>query len=204
MVPCAGHTAEKEMKKGFTIVELLVVIAIIGVMTGIVTTAASSAVKNSRERRCTALCTLVQSGLAAYYAQNDKWPINLPTARSNMEGTDRQNDPTKIVLSGSEVRTCVRELVEETRKGQPVLDVSGLFVSRQEGRFGQNCYGLDFMNAIHGTRRSSQKMKLNEMYFGYPNSNGKFRHFKIVYSIPSDSMSVEPMDSDQRKAMAYE
>lgn len=192
------------MKKGFTIVELLVVIGIIGVLTGIVTTAAAGAVKNSRERRRDALCTLVQTGLATYYAQNNEWPVKLPTARTNMEGTGYDNDPTKIVLSGSEVRTCVKELVEETRRGKPVLDVSGLFVSRQEGRFGQNCYGLDFMSAIHGTRKSSQKMKLNEMYFGYPNSSGKFRHFKIVYSIPGDSMTVLPMDGDQRKATAYE
>lgn len=192
------------MKKGFTIVELLMVIGIIGVLAGIVTTAASASVKNSRENRRKALCAMVQAGIATYYAQNNKWPVDLPASRDNKEGDNNQNDPTKIVLSGKEVRDCVKELVEETRKGKPVLDVSGLFVSRQKGEFGQKCYGLDFMSAIHGTRKSSHKMKLDDMHFGYPNDKGQFRHFKIVYSIPGDSMSVMPMDSDSERARAYE
>ena len=43
-------------KKGFTIVELLMVISIIGILLGIVTTAASSSIKSARSRRADACC----------------------------------------------------------------------------------------------------------------------------------------------------
>ena len=54
----------KNKRKGFTIVELLVVITVIGVLMGIVTTAASTSMAASRSKRATALCSLVQTGLA--------------------------------------------------------------------------------------------------------------------------------------------
>ena len=42
------------MKKGFTIIELLVVLAIIGILLGIVTTAAASSIKQARARKADA------------------------------------------------------------------------------------------------------------------------------------------------------
>ena len=93
------------MKKGFTIVELLMVIGIIAVLMGIVTTAASESMKASRSRRADALCTLVQSGLAVYYAQNDEWPVSLRNkGGSNQEGNANYSDENVYVLSASEVR----------------------------------------------------------------------------------------------------
>lgn len=195
-------------RNGFTIVELLMVIGIIGVLTGIVTTAASGAVKNSRGQRTKALCAIVQQGIAAYHAQRGQWPGFDPSSaigRPNKEGNDRSHVDGIVVLRGAEVRKVIAELCQETKRGTPVMDVSGLFVSRQEGKFGQNCYGLDFMSAIHGTRQTSKKMKLSEMHFGYPDKeSGNFRHFKIVYSSASDAMSVLQMDSDREKATFYE
>lgn len=198
------------MKRAFTIVELLVVIGIIAVLMGIVTTAASSSIRNSRRQRANALCALVQAGLATYREQKGTWPegINL-SPKANDEGGNGQNDPDSVVLSGKDVRTCVRALVHEAKLNNPMMDISGLFVSREEGELNgsgngsggiganestkgiKRAYGLDFMSAIKGTRRSKKRMKVSEMYFGYPDpETGYFLRFKIVYSIPTDSMTV--------------
>ena len=73
------------------------------------------------------------------------------------------------------------------------LDISGLFVSRYDGRAGTRHLGLDFMTAIRGTKQDAngQKMTTAQMHFGYPeSSHGYFRHFKVVYSKPTDQMKV--------------
>lgn len=181
------------MKKGFTIVELLLVICIIMVLIGIVVTAASGSVKAARGRRTDALCTLVQAGLAAYYAQYDEWPIDFKgKTRSNNEGGNNQSDDDKYVLTASEVQTCVKALVEAAKAGNPLIDVSGLWVSRQSGEsLSQRAVGMNFMDAIHGTKKSKDKMKVAQMYFGYPDpSTGYFLRFKMVYSVSTDQLSV--------------
>ena len=191
------------MKKGFTIVELLMVIGVIIVLMGIVTTAASQSMKASRSRRADALCSLVQAGFNAYYAQYDRWPGSIGTkiangslgTRGNEEGDEGDTVNEKYVLSGTEVRDCVKALVLKTKEGTPVMDVSGLFVSRSDGEMSGSkvrpASGMDFMSAIHGTRTSRKKMTTAEMYYGYPDpSTGHFLRFKIVYSIPTDTFSV--------------
>lgn len=210
------------MKKGFTIVELLMVVGIIAILLGIVTTAASESIKAARKRKADAICAIVQAGFAAFYAQNDRWPGGIGTkiengslgTRSNQEGPNYSNDPDKFVLTRSEIDDCIREMVLETKKGNPVMDVSGLYVSRHEGRYREDCYGIDFMQAATIKGMSEAKSRLsratggtrltvNNMHFGYPDSDtGRFRHFKIVYSIPTDSFTVSKMDSDERRARA--
>lgn len=178
------------------------VIGIIGILLGIVTTAASSSVKMSRSRRADALCAIVQSGLAVYNAQEGEWPISGLEDKSsrNQSGSNNTTESLVYELNGGEVRDCVKALVEKTRQNNPVMDISGLFVSRFQGeRNSGEAYGLDFMSAIRGTRKSSKKMKLAEMYFGYPESkHGWFRRFKIVYAIGSDSLTVTKQDDDDR------
>lgn len=187
------------MKRGFTIIELLVVVVILGILLGIVTTAASSAIKQAREHKANALCTCVQQGLATYYAQKDRWPGSIGDriasgslgARSNEEGVNNQTDPDKYILDGSEVRNMIKVLIEESKKGNPLMDISGLYVSRDSGEPGRRGFGLDFSDAIHGTQHSRKKMSTSEMYFGYPEKNhGYFRRFKITYAIPVDEMKV--------------
>ena len=181
------------MKKGFTIVELLMVIGIIAVLMGIVTTAASESMKASRGRRADALCTLVQSGLAVYYAQKDEWPIDFSGKTSgNQEGANGNSDENIYVLTGAEVRRCVQALVDETKKGNPLIDVSGLWVSRSNGESGsRGAVGLDFISAVRGTKQHPKKMKTAEMYYGYPDpSTGAFRRFKMTYSISADQLRV--------------
>lgn len=186
------------MRRGFTIVELLVVITVIGVLMGIVTTAASNSVKASREKRATALCSVVQTALATYNAQKAGWPEPLGSkvrngsfSSSNEEGVNGQTDTDKYVLTASEVRQMVKALVEETKKGNPMMDISGLYVSRDAGEKGGKGSGMDFMSAIRGTKRSKKKMSTSEMYYGYPDRDtGHFRRFKMVYSIPTDLLAV--------------
>ena len=185
-------------KRGFTIVELLVVVAVIAVLMGIVTTAASGSMAASRSKRATALCSIVQTGLATYYAQKGEWPEPLGSkvrsgsfSSSNDEGVDGQTDGDKYVLTPTEVRQMVKALVDETKKGNPMMDISGLFVSRDPGESGGRGLGLDFMSAIRGTKRSKKKMNTSEMYFGYPDTGtGRFRRFKMIYSIPTDLLAV--------------
>ncbi len=180
------------MKRGFTIVELLMVIGIIAILMGIVTTAASESMKASRKRRAEALVSLVQSGLAAYYAQNDEWPISFKGKVGNHKKGSDDVDENQYDLTASEVRECVRKIVESTKQGNPLIDVSGLWVSRSDGDASSGRgHGMDFMSAIRGTRQSSKKMKLAEMYFGYPNeSNGAFVRFGMGYSIATDQLRV--------------
>ncbi len=185
-------------KRGFTIVEMLVVIGIIGILLGIVTTAASSSIKQARARKADACCTLVQQGIATYYAQYGKWPGSIGSriengisARTNDEGSDGQADADKYVLNASEIDDMIRKMIEEAKKGNPLMDISGLYVSRQSGEKTDRHFGMDFMDAVRGTKRSKKKMKVAEMHFGYPETDhGWFRRFKVVYSIPTDEMKV--------------
>lgn len=181
------------MKKGFTIVELLVVVGIIAILMGIVTTAASESMKASRTRRAEALFALVQSGLAAYYAQNDEWPIRFVGKVGNHKKSGSNDiDTNQYDLTADEVRECVTKIVQKTAEGNPLIDVSGLWVSRSTGDDNKpRGVGLDFMSAIRGTRNSSKKMYLSQMYFGYPStSNGAFVRFGMGYSIASDQLRV--------------
>ena len=191
------------MKRAFTIVELMLVVGVITVLMGIVTTAAAQSIRAARGRRADALCALVQAGMNAYYARYDKWPGTVGgliasgqiDTRGNQEAADGTSDDAKYVLNGTEVRSCVKALVDETKNGSPVMDISGLFVSKAEGEMSgskvRKAQGLDFMSAIHGTRSSPKKMETDEMYYGYPDpATGYFLRFKMVYSIPTDQFTV--------------
>ena len=191
---------DKRMRgRGFTIVELMVVIAIISILMTLLFSGVRGAMSSARERRTSALCNAVQSGLAAYHAQYDEWPgrlggyvksDNVPD-RPNKEGPGNSHDPNKLVLEAAEVREMVKALVDEARKGNPLVDVAGLYVSRSPGEAQDKGYGMDFVTAVRGSSRSKKRMTTSEMYFGYPDRDtGRFRRFKMVYSIPTDSLSV--------------
>ena len=196
------------------------VLGIIAVLMGIVTTAASESIRGARSRKADALCNIVQAGFAAYYAQFDEWPGSIGQmieggslgTRQNAEGGNGNTDPEKFILNMKENDDCIREMVLKTKEGIPMMDVSGLYVSKDEGRFGQKCRGLDFMQAATIKGMSEAKSKLRgvtggkrltvaNMHFGYPDPDtGNFRHFVIVYSIPTDSFSVRKMPSEAEVA----
>ena len=186
-------------RRAFTIVEMLMVIGVIGILMGIVTSAAMGSLKTSRNQKATALCRIVEQGLATYYAQFDKLPEPMGSkiangslgTRSNEEGYNNQSDYNMYILETSEGNQMIRNIVEESAKGNPMLDISGLYVSRDQGESGGRGYGTDLFEAVRGTKKNPERMTLGQMNFGYPDpDSGYFRHFKIVYSIPTDEMKV--------------
>jgi len=206
------------VKKGFTIVELLMVVGIIAALMGLVTSAASESIRGSRIRKAESVCKLVEAGFANYYAQYGKWPGTIGGkiengslgSRSNDDGAQSGNDSEEYELTTSEMEECIRAMIDETKKGNPVMDISGLFVCKSDHNVepqavscncavrnhkryvARNVNGLDFMTAIHGTKRSPQKMSTRSMHFGYPHpDNGRFMPFRVIYSIPTDSITVK-------------
>lgn len=185
-------------RRGFTLVELMMVIGVIAILSTIVVSSVSSSMKSARERRTSALCQAVQTGLATYYAQRDEWPEPLAGrvrngnfSSSNNEGVNNQSDADLYVLQPTEVRQMVLALIDEAKKGNPLMDISALYVSRDEGKNKSKGRGLDFFTAVRGTKKSPKRMTTPEMFFGYPDKEtGFFRHFKMVYSIPSDTLTV--------------
>ena len=185
------------MKRGFTIIELVMVIAIMGILLGIVTTAASGAIRQARVRKAEACCRVVQAAFETYYAQKGEWPGGIESKitgdQANSEGREGYADTDVYVLDPGDVDDMMRDILREYKNGNPCLDISGLFVSRYDGRAGTRHLGLDFMTAIRGPKQDAngQKMTTAQMHFGYPeSSHGYFRHFKVVYSKPTDQMKV--------------
>lgn len=188
------------MKKAFTLIELMVVLAIIGILLGITVTSVTTQFQNSREQKALALCAVVHQGIETYRAQKDRWPGSVGDkiangevlSRGNEEGFDNRTDYDKYVLEASEVRDMVKTVVlEAVNNGNPMMDIASLYVSSNPGEPGSRGYGLDFMDAVRGTESHPRKMSVGEMYFGYPQkSDGYFRRFKIVYSVPTDSLEV--------------
>ena len=170
------------MKKAFTLLELMVVMAILGVLLGIVMTAASNSFRHTRQKKSEFLCALVRQGLETFYEQEGEWPVSIPAGSMN----------SSYELSSSQVRDSVKDLVKKTKDGSPVFDVSGLYVSSNPGEAGSRAHGQDFWQAVRGTPQNPRGLGLSRMYFGYPETDhGYFRRFRIVYHYATDSMEVK-------------
>lgn len=178
----------------------MVVLAIIGILLGITVQAVSGQFRKSRDQKARALCAIVHQGIETYRAQKDRWPGSVGDriadgdilSRGNEEGFENSTDYNKYVLEAAEVRDMVKTVVREAvNNGNPMMDISALYVSSNPGESHDRGFGMDFMDAVRGTETHPQKMSVDQMYFGYPEtSNGYFRRFKIVYSVPTDSIEV--------------
>lgn len=181
-------------RKGFTIVELLMVIGVLGILVTIITTAASTAVRQSRARRTAAMMAVLQAGLETYYTQKGEWPGKLQSWAD--KGNSGNTKISVDYLDDKDADTVFQELVRESVKvgKSPLLDVAGLFVANssnvKDDRSEKPSYGMDFMKAIINGKHH-KKLKLANMAFGYTEKKtGWFRRFVIRYNFKTDSVTV--------------
>ncbi len=169
-------------KRGFTIVELLMVIAVIAVLISITTTSVLGAMKRARVQKANVLCELVKQGLCTYYAQKGEWPWGYKSSTG---------EDDYYWLTEAEIRNAIFELVKEAKKHNPMMDISGLYVSTQSGEPGSRHYGMDFMTAVRGSKQHPERIPASRLYYGYPESeHGYFRRFVIKYSPVTDQIIV--------------
>lgn len=180
---------KKMLKKGFTIVEMLMVIAVLSILAGIITTAASSAIKNARGRRADAMKQTLKNGISVYYQQKGEWPGALKNLSENGSGNEKV-----FLLTSQQAQDVFREVAEESLKSgaNPMMDVSGLFVSRTGGT-DENArgMGMDLAAARKGDKHRKGITSVSQMHFGYPDTRtGFFRSYWIEYNTETDSINV--------------
>ncbi len=194
-------------KKAFTLLELMMVVAVISVLIGIVSVAASGAIRNARSRRADAMRVALEQGIAAYYAQEGKWPDAIESKAGSMTedtytfNTSETDDIFQQVVGKAFGKGGGRKSV--------LVDPSALFVA-DSNRLGNNregCYdnhsnknkstycgdkkcitGLDFLIAVN--RNGKDPISFNKLAFGYQGEEGKFRRFWITYNGKTDSVTV--------------
>lgn len=198
------------MRRGFTLVEMLIVIAVIGVLGGIITTAAVGAIKNGRSKRADAMCVALEQGIAAYYAQEGKWPDRIESAASNMDSDTYTFNPDETDEIFQDVVGCGFGKGHAKHKAM-LVDATALFVCDRTsvGNDRRGCYdnhtnkkstatycagkgcrnGIDFAEA---TRKGGKvHIPFSQMAFGFQGpENGKFCRFWITYNGQSDSVKV--------------
>ena len=195
----------KGLSAGFTIVELLVVISIIGILLGIVTTAATGSIKNGRSRRAEAMASALQQAIATYYAQEGRWPDVIESRSGSM------GNKTKYTFTATEADQILRDIVRKSvgaGASRPLIDTSALFVANASRVRGDGCFdvhgdrnctaycgdqhcinGVDF--SLAANKNSKVYVPLGNMAFGWQGrTNGKFCRFWITYNSQTDSVSV--------------
>lgn len=181
-------------KQGFTIIELLMVVGILAVLMGIVTTAASAAIRQARSRRIEACKSVIQTGIATYRAQRDYWPPRNGTLEKwSSEGITGGKHVD--FLSVEEYDNMMKELATVSvgrENAMPMMDFSGLIVASKSDADKPTCRGTDFTEAIKKKRKHNAKtLKLAEMSFGYlTKKSGYFRRYIVQYNADSDSVVV--------------
>ena len=199
---------KKTKRSGFTIVEMLTVVAVISILVTLVTKASVSSIKNSREKRSKVMAAAIEMGIATFHQQKGKWPKAIedyaesgekPKAAAwtfHSDACDKRAEAGADGLSANEVDSVIREVVEESGKGNPLFDVSGLVVTRASNApttWHGNNYGDSKHVASYTFAEARHRgIDVSNMAFGYQRRrDGSFRRFRIFYSPDTDSVKVE-------------
>ena len=195
-------------KRGFTIVEMLMVIAVLAVLIGIVTTASSSIIRNSRSRKNKALCTALQVGIATYYQQENHWPPQggklQDWADNGLDAKDRSEGKHVATLEDKDYDELMREIVTRCLSAteSPVMDVSGFAAVKESATSAKDektglpkCHGEEVKSWVAKLKAANSRgsvPQLKQMTFGYSSADkGYFRRFKISYNAEADSVTVD-------------
>lgn len=175
------------MKKGFTIVELLMVISILAVLLGIVTTAATASIRESRERRAQAMKQALQNGISTYKVWKDKWPGKLE------DWAEQTHDGTVGYLSNGDYDNVMQVILKASagrNLKRRVMDPVGLQVmsaTMDDGKY--TC--SDFRSAAQKNGKYSKNMSTSEMTVVYEKKEtGKAYRYVIEYNTESDDVTV--------------
>lgn len=188
-------------RAGFTIVEMLMVVGVLAVLMGIITTAASAAIRQSRQKRTDAVKMVIQAGIGSYYAQHSKWP---PKGGQLQSWADNGLSGGKHVdfLAAAQYDDMMREMAKVSvgaKIASPVMDFSGVMVANRTAASRSTGRGQSFAEAIKKNKKHGDTIKLADMVFGYiTKDKGYFRRYLVQYNADSDSVIVMTED-DYRK-----
>ena len=179
------------MKKGFTIVELLMVVAILAVLLGIITTAATASIRQSRDRRAQAMKQTLQNGIAAYRQLKDEWPGKLE------DWAEQEHEGSVGYLSNGDYDKVMQAMLKVSAGKSArnrVLDPVGLLVMGAAGTDGKSS-GVDFRAAATKNGPYAKRMSTSEMTVVYQKKDsGKAYRYVVEYNTESDSVTVMTQD----------
>ena len=187
------------MKRGFTVIELLMVIAILAVLLGIITTAATASIRQSRDRKTQAMKQTLQNGIAAYRVRKDKWPGKLD------DWSDQVSKGKVGYLSNTDYDKVVQELLKEStgrRAKTRVMDPVGLSVIPVNAA-DDKILCMDFREVTTKKNKHAKLMDYNEMTVVYPKTeNGNVLRYVIEYTAESDEVTVMTRSEYHEKVAA--
>ena len=173
----------------------MAVVAIIGILVGIVTAGVGASMKASRISRAETMRTVLEQGIATFYAQTGEWPQAIKNKIDGGGDDDDSDIGDVITFTDGKQDDIFQEVVGRCygRGGakSAMLDVSSLFVCNTSVAGNSNATGCNFTDAV--LKGSKNSIPLSSMAFGYAEANkGKFRRFTVSYNIHTDSVSVGP------------
>jgi len=165
-------------KFGFTLIELMMVIVVISLVATLATGAAMRSVRQSRKKKVEVTRYALQSALTNYRARENRWPwASLPEAETD-------SNPHLRYFTGRNNAEVFRDLIQKTvQEGTPYLDLSALQTDKIASKLKSRTI-RDYVseNGVSGS-----------IPIGYldPDNQSKFRYYRVIYNITTDSVSVE-------------
>ncbi len=178
----------KKARSGFTIVELLAVIGVVAVLISIIASVATNSIRAGRTKRANVMCSSLQQAIAAYYAEEGKWPKDIEDKMDS--GTDEDTIEFKGTMADSIFQDVVGKGFGKSGKKSMLLDASGLFVCESTAANNPRARGYNFSEVTGSSAK--HRIGLTQMAFGYQDAgSGCFRRFRVVYNRRTDSVTVE-------------